>query len=133
MAYEIISRPLACAVFALAMIALFASLTMLALGGPLPRPEGIALAVGSVWMIWTPLTDTVKQARVQARSWRVGDVVTAHSSGDAYVIRTPAGQWRYEWNRVAAVRQLFGFVIVEVDGNSYFHIAIPRALWIDRG
>lgn len=130
-AYEIVSRPLPGTIFALSLLVLLVGLVSVILDAPLPRIPGLILLVASVWSIWTPVSETIKAARKQAESWRVGDVVTSGSTADEYWIRTPQGQWRYNWARLEPVKRMFGFVIVEVDGNAFYHIAIPAALWLE--
>lgn len=129
--YEIISRPIPGVLLAASMLVFLASLADLIIGAPLSRIASLFLVVASAWSIWTPIWGTITAARKQSASWRVGDVVTSGSSRAEYWIRTPQGEWRYDWSRLARVRHLFGFVIVQVDGNSFYHIAIPGPLWIE--
>ena len=129
--YEIISRPIPGALFALSVLIFIASLAFLIVGAPFSRIASLVFAVASAWSISTPIWGTITAARKQSASWRVGEVVTSGSSRTEYWIRTPHGEWRYDRGRLALVRRLFGFVIVEVDGNEFYHIAIPGALWIE--
>ena len=131
--YEAISRPLAGTLLAFALLVMVGSLAFAVLGGTLPRLAALVFFAGSVWSLWTPIAGTVREARAQAKSWRVGDTVTSGSTGETFWIRTPAGSWRYRWTRLREVKRMLGFVVVEVDGNAFYHIAIPTALWIDRG
>jgi hypothetical protein len=130
-AYEILSRPVAGTVFGLTLVLLLVSVMSLIEGFPLPRLLGGLLAAGAIWSFWTPVRGTIKVAKEQAASWRAGDTAVAGRTGDEYWIRTQRGEWRYASERLRLVRRLFGFAIVEVDGNRFFHIAIPNALWID--
>ena len=130
--YEAVSRPVAGALLAFALFVMIGGLAVAVLGGPVPRSAGLVFFAGSVWSLWAPIAGTVKEAKVQAKSWRVGDTVTSGSTEETYWIRTPAGSWRYPWTRLREVKRMLGFVVVEMDGNSFYHIAIPRVLWIDR-
>jgi hypothetical protein len=122
---------LAGTVFGLTILLLLVSLASLVTGYPLPRLLGGLLAAGAIWSIWTPVRGTIKVAKEQAASWRTGEIASAGRTGEEYWIRISQGEWRYESDRLRLVRHLFGFAIVEVDGNPFFHIAIPDALWID--
>jgi hypothetical protein len=130
--YEVISRPLAVTLLILTAVVLVASVVLILVGGPIPRLVSLAFFAGSIWSLWVPIAGTVKEARGQAKSWRVGDEVRAGATPDAYWIRTPLGSWRYQWNQIREVKRLLGFVIVEVNGDSNHHISIPVGLWIDR-